>query len=306
LESIIYPLLSLEGSYRPNQIYTQANVISIVSFANDHGVRVVPEFDMPAHASSWGFGYDFMTLKCYTRRDPYDFNDGWGDDPMNPINPMVYDFVQNFLSEVATLFPDNWLHLGGDEINYNCWNTTEINEYMKENNILTYKALEAYFISNINNYIKKNLNKQMVYWQEVYANTSPFIGNAVDIWLDAHTLAKAINQSTYAIQSFGWYLDNLSADWYNFYKQDPVPANVTQDKIKFVLGGEASMWAETVDVTNIHQKVWPRTAAVAERLWSPATVKDMVSAIQRLSQHRCRYVKRGIPASPFQPGPGCY
>jgi len=150
------------------------------------------------------------------------------------------------------------------------------------------------------------LNKKVAYWQEVFDNTTPFIGNAVDIWLDAHTLAKVIDEDLYAIQSFGWYLDNLDADWYDFYKQDPVPPNSSNDQIKFILGGEASMWAETVDVTNIHQKIWPRAAAVAERLWSPETVTDEILAIPRLSQQRCRYVKRGIPATPFMPGPGCY
>jgi hexosaminidase len=120
LESAVYPLLSLQGAYHPNQVFTQEDVVKIVSYANDHGVRVVPEFDMPAHSSSWGFGYDFMTIKCYSRRDDYDFNDGWGNNPMDPINPAVYVFIQNFLSEVATIFPDQWLHLGGDEINYNC------------------------------------------------------------------------------------------------------------------------------------------------------------------------------------------
>jgi len=306
LESKLYPLLSLSGAYRPNQVYTQSDVLRIVSFANDHGVRIVPEFDMPAHASSWGFGYDFMTIKCFSRRDPYDFNDGWGDNPMDPTNPAVYDFVQNFLTEAVTLFPDHWLHLGGDEISYSCWNTTKINNYMKQNNIKTYKDLEAYFISTINNYIKKNLNKNVAYWQEVYASTSPFIGNAVDVWLDSHTLSNVIDEGLYAIQSFGWYLDHLDSDWYDYYKQDPVPVNATQEQIKYILGGEASMWAESVDVTNLHQKVWPRASSVAERLWSPITVTDPVSAIHRLSQHRCRYVSRGIPASPFQPGPGCY
>jgi len=225
---------------------------------------------------------------------------------MDPSNPMVYDFVQNFLQEVSTLFPDNWLHLGGDEINYNCWNTTAINAFMKEHNIKTAKDLEAYFITVINNFVKKNLNKQMAYWQEVFESTSPFIGNAVDIWLNANALATVISQGKYAIQSFGWYLDHLDSDWYDFYKQDPVPPNAPADQIKFILGGEASMWAETVDVTNLHQKVWPRASSVAERLWSPKSVTDQVSAIHRLSQQRCRLVTRGIPASPFQPGPGCY
>lgn len=66
---------------------------------------------MPAHATSWGFGYPFLIVPCGGRASDYDFNDGWGDQPMDPTNPEVYDFIQKFLSEVASLFPDEWLHL---------------------------------------------------------------------------------------------------------------------------------------------------------------------------------------------------
>jgi len=166
--------------------------------------------------------------------------------------------------------------------------------------------LKSKFIMQINTFIKAKLNRNLVYWQEVYQETTPFIGTAVDIWKDAATLSQVIKQGIAAIQSFGWYLDHLDDDWDTYYKQEPVPAGTSPAQAKLILGGEGSMWAETVDSTNIHQKVWPRAAAVAERLWSPATVRDVTAAIPRLSHHRCRYVQRGIPAQPFQPGPGCY
>jgi len=305
-ESKVFPLLAQEGAYRSNQVFTQESVKQIIAFGNDHGVRILPEFDMPAHATSWGFGYDFMTVKCYGRRDPYDFNDGWGDDPMDPSNPKVYQFIEDFLTEAASVFPDDWLHLGGDEINYKCWNTTVINQYMKDHGFKTYNELEADFIKQINAFIKSKLNKNLVYWQEVFQNTSPFIGTAVDVWINAPPLTQAIKQGIKAIQSFGWYLDHLNDDWSTYYNQEPIPNGVTPEQAKLVLGGEGSMWGETVDDTNIHQRVWTRASAIAERLWSPQSVRNQTSAIPRLAQHRCRYVKRGIPAEPFQPGPGCY
>uniref|UniRef100_A0A6B2L2T5 Beta-hexosaminidase n=1 Tax=Arcella intermedia TaxID=1963864 RepID=A0A6B2L2T5_9EUKA len=306
LESKVYPLLNLEGAYRLDQTYSQEDVAKIVSYANDHGVRVVPEFDMPAHATSWGFGYDFMTVKCYQRANDYDFNDGWGDDPMDPTNPEVYQFIQNFLTEMASLFPDNWFHLGGDEVNQQCWNTTAINQYMKDHNIASYDELETLFIKNVNEFVRAKLNKKLAYWQEVFQHTTPFIGDAVDVWIDSNTLKSVITKGIPAIQSFGWYLDHLGDDWYQFYKQEPIPAGVTPAQAALVLGGEGSMWSETVDNTNFHQKVWTRVSAIAERLWSPKTVTDQEDAVMRLSHHRCRYNVRGIPAEPFQPGPGCY
>jgi hexosaminidase len=305
-QSSVYPLLSEYGSYRPDLIYSVADIKKIISFANDNGVRILPEFDMPAHATSWGFAYEYMIINCFKRSNDFDFGDGWGDCPMDPTNTAVYTFIQNFLTEAATVFPDNWLHLGGDEVNYQCWNTSAINQYMAQNGIKTYNQLEALFIQKVNSFIKAHLNRNLIYWQEVFQSTTPFIGNAVDVWKDAPTLANVIRQDLNAIQSFGWYLDHLDDDWSTYYKQDPIPPNTPANLQKFVLGGEASMWGETVDSTNIHQKVWPRASAVAERLWSPASVNNINTAIPRLAYHRCRLVNRGIPAEPFQPGPGCY
>jgi len=261
---------------------------------------------MPAHATSWGFAYEYLIIPCFKRSNDYDFNDLWADCPMDPTNSQVYTFLQNFLMEVSTTFPDKWLHLGGDEVIYSCWNTTNINQFMKDNGINSYELLEAYFIQKINTYIKDNFDRNLIYWQEVFQSTSPFIGTAVDVWKDAATLVNVIKQNINAIQSFGWYLDHLQDDWTTFYKQDPIPQGTPVDMQKYVLGGETSMWGESVDSNNIHQRIWPRASAVAERLWSLSTVTDATAAVPRLSIHRCRMVSRGIPVSPFQPGPGCY
>jgi len=305
-QSDVYPNLSQYGAYRPDQTYSISSIKSIIAFANDHGVRVLPEFDMPSHATSWGWGYPFMTAPCYDRQNPYDFNDLWGDNPMDPTNPDVYTFIQNFLMEVATVFPDNWLHLGGDEVSFHCWNIPRINNWMAQNGIKTYNDLEVYFIQKVNSFVKANLNRNLIYWQEVFQNASPFIGTAVDIWKDANTLSAVINQKINAIQSYGWYLDHFDDSWQTFYQMEPIPPNTTVSLQQYVIGGETSMWGEVVDETNLHSQIWPRAAAIAERLWSPKTVTDLNLAIPRLAIHRCRYVLRGIPAGPFQPGPGCY
>lgn len=96
---------------------TAASESSRVRFFFFHVLKVATraycmiEFDMPAHSTAWGFGYPFMTVQCAKRQSPYDFNDPWGDQPMDPTNPKVYDFLEKFLEEVANLFPDNWIHL---------------------------------------------------------------------------------------------------------------------------------------------------------------------------------------------------
>jgi len=305
-QSAVYPYLSQYGAYKPDLVYTIGDIKTIISYANDRGVRVLPEFDMPAHATSWGFYYEYLTINCFQRSNIFDFGDLWGDDPMDPTNPAVYTFVQNFLMEVSTVFPDNWLHLGGDEVFLQCWNTTAINQYMAQNGITSYNQLEALFIQKINTFVKNSFSRNLIYWQEVFQNASPFIGTAVDVWKDATTLSNVIAQKIYAIQSFGWYLDHLNDNWVTFYQEDPIPANTPVNLVQYVIGGETSMWGETVDETNLHQKVWPRASSVAERLWSPKNITDPNAALPRLAVHRCRMVSRGIPAAPFQPGPGCY
>eukprot|EP01127_Copromyxa_protea_P002197 TRINITY_DN1208_c0_g1_i2.p1 TRINITY_DN1208_c0_g1~~TRINITY_DN1208_c0_g1_i2.p1 ORF type:complete len:421 (-),score=32.37 TRINITY_DN1208_c0_g1_i2:389-1651(-) len=179
-ESKVFPLLSEHGSYRADQVYKQSDIRAIISYANERGVRVLPEFDMPAHATSWGLGYPFMIVPCGSQSNADDFNDSWGDQPMDPTNPQVYEFIEEFIAEVSSLFPDHWLHLGGDEVPYNCWNTSSINAYMKEHNIDSYQKLETDFIIEINKRIRK-FGKHTSYWQEVFQNTSPFIGGAVDV-----------------------------------------------------------------------------------------------------------------------------
>jgi hexosaminidase len=306
-QSEFYPELSLYGAYHPNLVYTSSQIKNLISFANDHGVRVLPEFDMPSHATSWGYFYDFMILNCFPRSpDPYDYSGIWSGNPMDPTNPQVYSLVENFLAEVTTVFVDNWFHLGGDEVFYQCWNTSAINQYMAQNGIKTYQELEAIFISKVNSHIKENFPRNLIYWQEVFQSTSPFIGNAVDVWKDAATISNVIKQNIYAIQSFGWYLNELQQQWTDYYAEDPVPPNTPINLQQYVIGGEASIWGEGADATNIFQRVWPRACAVAERLWSPASMKNANQAVPRLAIHRCRLVNRGIPAEPFQPDPGCY
>jgi hexosaminidase len=89
----------------------------------------------------------------------------------------------------------------------------------------------------------------------------------------------------------------------NFYANDPVGnATLSPAQLALVLGGEASQWGEQVDAANIESRMWPRAAAVAERLWSAQSVTDVDAAAQRLSDQRCAMVRRGIGAGPIRPG----
>ncbi|GLI66319.1 hypothetical protein VaNZ11_010097, partial [Volvox africanus] len=120
----------------------------------------------------------------------------------------------------------------------------------------------------------------------------------------AQELAAVTAAGFRAILSSGWYLDWISwgEDWRRYYLQEPLDFEGSDAQKALVLGGEACLWGEYVDATNLLPRAWPRASAVAERLWSHASVRDEGDAEERLRVHRCRMVARGIPAQPLAPG----
>ena len=93
----------------------------------------------------------------------------------------------------------------------------------------------------------------------------------------------------------GRYLDNLNIVWQAMYAQDPC-GGAPADLCKLILGGHGEMWGETVDASDVLPTVWPKLAAIAERLWSPSSVNNVTAAAPRLHAHRCRMLTRGLPA----------
>ena len=116
-------------------------------------------------------------------------------------------------------------------------------------------------------------------------------------------MAKVVQAGHPALLAYNWYLDHLNTGWSEFYHNDPARGIFDPEHLKLVYGGECCMWGETADYTNVDPKVWPRTSAAGERLWSGSLT--ILSAFTRIQYQRCRFVKRGIMASPIYPGPPC-
>ncbi|VDO02386.1 unnamed protein product [Rodentolepis nana] len=107
----------LGGSYSPYRaIYTQQDVRIIIEYARSLGIRVMPEVDSPGHTTSWGYGYSSIMTQC---SPSWAQPDAMG--VLNPIKNVTYNFVGSLLAEITNVFPDNALHLGGDEVNFTCW-----------------------------------------------------------------------------------------------------------------------------------------------------------------------------------------
>lgn len=328
--SIRYPELSEQGAYHPRlMVYTQIDTATVIEYARLRGIRVMVEFDTPGHTRSWGVSHPEILTQC---GPPYSGKLG----PIDPTKPETYEFVNNLLQlvkliffnavqkvqkvfntqfylsiyrEISEVFPDRYVHLGGDEVGFECWDSnTEIRKYMLDNQMKTFNDLEEYYIQRVVD-IADSVNVSSIVWQEVYTNGVRLPNKTVvHIWLGdpSPLLSRITRNGLQAILSTCWYLDHLKTggDWTDFYRCDPHNFPGTAAQKKLVIGGEACMWSEVVDKTNVVQRIFPRACATAEKLWSSrAGSSDIAHASRRLEEHTCRMQARGIPAQPPN-GPG--
>ena len=279
IESKKFPKLQELGS--DGMFYTQDEVRGLIEYARDRGIRVVPEFDMPGHSTAWFVGYPELA----SAPGPYSIERKWGifDPAMNPTDEKVYKFLDEFIGEMTKLFPDHYFHIGGDEVNGKQWNANpEIQAYMKEHGMKSNEELQAYFSQRVQKIVTKH-GKAVIGWDEVLVPGVPK-DIVIQSWRGQESLAKAAQEGYRGILSNGYYLD-LGWSAARHYAVDPISgaaANLTPEQKQSILGGEACMWAEYVNAENIDSRVWPRTAAIAERLWSPQSVTDTASMYARM------------------------
>jgi hexosaminidase len=261
--------------------YTQDEIRDLIAYARDRGIRVVPEFDMPGHSTAWFVGHPELA----SGKGPYEIERKWGvfDPAMDPTNEKVYKFLDDLIGEMARLFPDHYFHIGGDEVNGKEWDANpRIQAYMKAHGIKNNEALQAYFSGRVQKLVTKH-GKTVVGWDEVLVEGVPK-DIVIQSWRGQASLAKAAKQGYRGILSNGYYLD-LGWPAARHYAVDPMSgdaASLSAEEKQRILGGESCMWAEYVSPENVDSRIWPRNAAIAERLWSPQEVRDPGSMYARL------------------------
>lgn len=291
VESHRFPKLQGQGS--DGLYYTQDEIRDLIAYARDRGIRVVPEFDMPGHSTAWFVGYPELA----SGSGPYQIWQAWGvaDPAMNPTDEKTYKFLNELFAEMAKIFPDQYFHIGGDEVNGKEWDANpNIQEFMKSHNIKNNEGLQAYFSQRVQELVVKH-GKTPVGWDEILV---PGVPNNIVIqsWRGTEALAKAAKEGYRGILSNGYYID-LGWSAARHYAVDPMAgaaASLTPEEKERILGGEATMWSEYVNWENIDSRVWPRTAAIAERYWSAQNTTDVASMYSRMEAESLRLEWLGL------------
>lgn len=302
VESHRYPKLQTMGS--DGHFYTQAEIRQVVAYARDRGIRVVPEFDMPGHARSWFVGYPalaalpgpYAIVHHFTVED-FEHPDPKMDAAMDPTKEEVYRFLNGFLGEMTGLFPDHYFHIGGDECDGKQWDVTpHVQAFMKAHGIKDDPALQAYFTGRVQKLVTKH-GKISIGWDEVLQPDTPK-DVVIQSWRGPRSLFQAASRGNRSILSAGYYID-LNQPASQHYLVDPlvlpprdpndptgkgvdVPEHLTPEQEASILGGEATEWTEYITPEILSNRVWPRTAAIAERLWSPQADRDVPDMYARL------------------------
>lgn len=402
VESKVFPKLHELGSN--GEYYTQEDIREIVAFARDRGIRVIPEFDFPGHATSYLVGYPELAAMP----GPYKLQENFGlaKPVMDPSKEEVYEFLDQFIGEMAALFPDTYFHMGGDEVDFSDWDLNpSIVAFKQEKGIENNHDLQAYFNQRMEKILTK-YGKKMVGWEEI-ANPNLSKEIVVQSWINHKSLFKNVQAGHQAILSAGYYLDYKlpaskhyeldpevlpgavtiepdSLNWDHFELaikagESPLHADILlygvddelrglfgmkgnytvlgevkwegnlldmsfvsqfgnmnasgelkgdrllgtlgfglisipfEGKLKgssklpgtmapkiekmepltpiqksAILGGEAAMWTEVVSAQTLDSRIWPRTAAIAEKWWSPQELtndtNDMYRRLEVISE----------------------
>ncbi|VXD07262.1 Beta-N-acetylhexosaminidase [Enterobacterales bacterium 8AC] len=389
-----YPKLQQLAS--DGHFYTREQMQQVVAYATARGIRVVPEIDLPGHASTIAVAYP----ELMSAPGPYQMERAWGvhKPTLDPANGEVYQFIDNIVGELVAIFPDPYLHIGGDEVDASQWNESQsIQAFMQQNQLADAHALQAFFNQKLEKILEKH-QRRMVGWDEIYHPALPH-SIVIQSWQGPDSLAASAQDGYQGILSTGFYLDQPQSTAYHYRNEImPQPLGVvtevqegekaqswqfsmprfkgsavegsftliegkagwrgfidfkgksrravqgiewrTPQQVTFcidswmgetcpvltlqqdqlsgytrvgnvrypttgsklaaipagkmpmvpdeqhqanILGGEAAFWAENIRAPILDIKMWPRTFAVAERLWSAKEVTDEGKMYQRLA-----------------------
>jgi hexosaminidase len=312
-QSKVFPELSRLGAYNAEtHVYTPEDIADIIEEARVRGIRVIPEFDTPGHTFSWGFGQDHLLTPCYDYRNLP--NGLFG--PINPILRKTYVFLHKLFAEVLAVFKDKYVHLGGDEVPFDCWQMNPaIKGFMRRNNLTDIRELLNIYEQKVLDIVtelgeKRKNGAGYIVWQEVFDNDVKVKPDTiVQVWSgDSYNIDRVTRAGLRALFSTCWYLDYISygQDWDKYYNCEHIGMSPTDYRVgneSLLIGGEVCLWTEFADDDSIMPRIWPRASAAAERLWSDRSINNAQTAAPRIEAQRCRMMRRGLRVGVLS-GPG--
>lgn len=284
-ESKLFPDLNIKGT--DGNYYTQGELKDLIAYADQRGIMIIPEIDVPGHATAILTAFPEFGSKDTTY--VLERFAGIFDPTLDPTNEEVYVFLDKLFGEIIEVFPAPYFHIGGDENLGKHWDqNADIQAFMRSKGLETNHELQSYFNLRLQQILNK-YDRRMMGWEEIQTNEleeSAVIHSWRGEWEGTEpraSLYHAASEGYETILSNGYYLDLIfsAAD---SYKVDPAPssADLTEEERQRILGGEICMWSELVIPQTIDSRLWPRAAAIAERFWSPEVINDVDDMYARL------------------------
>ena len=284
--------------------YTQEQVREIVAYAAARYVTIVPEIDVPGHASAAIAAYPQLGVTGKPAAVPAD----WGIyQNLFNVDESTFTFLEDVLAEVLTLFPSEYIHTGGDEAVKNQWHDSpRVQSRMRELGVKDEHALQSYFVQRMEKYLSAH-GRRLIGWDEILEGGLPPNASVMS-WrgIEGAITAAAANHDAVLSPAPTLYLDNRPLDWArpgrgpvvsleDVYRFDPAPAALTEAQRAHILGVQANLWTEHVRTEDRAEYMFfPRAAAIAEVGWSPATQIDWQSFSARMTAQLDRYQSLGI------------
>ena len=296
-----YPKLTEIGAWRENKdgekyggFYTKKDIREIVLYAENRGIEIVPEIELPGHSVAAIASYPHLSCTG----DSIKVETDWGvfKDIYCAGNDSVFTFLEDVLEEVIELFPSKYIHIGGDEApKYHWENCSKCQKRIINNNLKGEHELQSYFIKRISDFLKTK-NKVLIGWDEIIEGGIP--ENAIiQSWRGMEGGIVAAKNQNQAIMSptshcyFDYDLDAINLE--KVYSFEPIPKELSQSESKFIIGGECNMWSERAPQELIDSKVFPRILAMSEVLWSEKE-KDYTGFSNRVEKHYPKLDRLGV------------
>ncbi len=301
--------------------YTQEDIKELVQYAKDRFVNILPEIDVPGHSLAAVVSYP--ELSCTPGAENYSVRSGeqimdWShgappialvDNTLCPANEKVYDFLDKVLTEIAPLFPFEYIHMGGDECPKNFWEKSDaIKSLMQKEGLKNMEEVQSYFEKRVEKIVESK-GKKFIGWDEILeGGLAP--SAAVMSWRGMKGGIEAAKMKHEVVMSptdFA-YLDYMQGDpviepqvyatlrLNKAYQFEPVPEGVDP---KYIKGGQANLWTEQVyNMRHAEYMTWPRAFAIAESVWSPKEKKDWKNFFNRVEKHFARFDVAEIKYAP--------